>query len=168
MAIKQWQDIVATEINRDSPVTEALITKFHNNQECLISTPVDIRFASGSHIEITSASYVPVIPARAIYIPEQAGTDDGDVELVVGICAWIPSAGNDGAIRVKLGGGAWVTLNVTATALYQNYEIRIAAGDVKVLAGTASGTLQIEGRINVGSWLRVYGETSTSRLERVV
>jgi hypothetical protein len=163
MALKAWQQILDSEIDRDSPLTEELIGKLHDNQEVLISTPVDIRFAnSAGGVLIASASYVSVADRR-IFVPSQVGTTDGNVELVVAMMAMVSA--NNGDVRARIGGGTWVSVNVTDIS-FVNVEIRLSATDTQATAGSIA-TVEIEARQNVGGTLTVLGESGASRFERV-
>lgn len=126
-----YPTMAASEYDGESPITEALIIKFHDRDEALISQPIDTRFAEGSN---NTNSYVQ-IASLSVFIPQAAATTDGNVTLVVVLQARV-TAGN-GKVRVKLGAGSYVESAEFANTSYADKTITIAVADVRAAAGTA-------------------------------
>ncbi len=158
MAVKPWTQIASTEYDGESPVTEGLLLKFHDNQEALISGPANTRWAEVSGTTGTAKSI-------DVWIPEAASTDDGDVTLVVRFEAKVDS-GSTGKIGLQLGAATLVETTTFTHTAYQTYEVIIPAADVKAAAGTVAA-LNISNTRTAGAGL-IYSlcEFSSSRLER--
>lgn len=160
---KAFDNIALTEIDAESPVNETLMSKFWNREESLITGPVDLTFVPGS---TASASYVAVRQASA-YVHPGVGTVDGaQTTLRVVFEAYLSLAGN-ADVRMRLGSGSWVELNLTNTGSYARKELVISAADVNA-AKDREAVLSIEARVNAGGGT-VYVRNqwaSASRFER--
>jgi len=153
---KAWTDIPTTEIDTESPVTEGLLEKIYDNGECLISQPVDTRFA-----EIAAAASA-TIAALEIYIPPQVATAGGDVTFVIRFEAKVASG--TGEVEARLGALTFVSSGTFTNTSYGFKTITISSADVKAAPDSAV-TLTI--RTKAGSaTVTARCISASSRLER--
>ena len=158
---KSWTDIATTEIDSESPVTEGLVAKFHDNQEALITSQIDTRFAEATGV----AASFNLEAAVDVFVPPQVGTTAGDVTLVVRLQVKVDS-GTTGKVRIKLSGGSAVDSGTISSTSYVAVELVISSTDVKAAKDTVE-TLEIYLQRDTGAG-DVYAkcEIGASRLER--
>jgi hypothetical protein len=156
---KAWIDIVSTDIDGKSPITETLLGKFFDNQEALISTPVDTYFE-----EVLAVGSGTTIAAPEVFIPPQVNTAGGDVTLVVRFEAMVSSG--TGEVEAQLASGSWVSSGTFTNTSYGYKTITITSADVKAAQDTAAVlTFRVKsGSANVDA--RCI--SMSSRLERAV
>lgn len=160
---KAFPTIASTEIDGESPVTEALVGKFYDRDESLISAPVDTRFAA---ISTASGAFVQIGTVK-LWLPASVGTAGGDVTLVVVFEARVTGAATTGRVRMRLGAGGTYqeTGDITSTT-FSRFALTIPAADVAANAD-AEVDLEIEGRLTVGATgVEARCVYSASRLER--
>ena len=173
MALKEWQVITDADVDRDSPVTEGLIDKFHNNQEVLISVPVLIDLYENGARKFgyldteTSVSYVPH-GETTLLIPEFCGTLDGDVELVFAFLASVNNASGNGDVRARLAGGTWRNVSVTTQTIRTIHTLRLLTTEVRAAAGTEA-LLEVQARVvSPVTSMALESAPGLHRFERVV
>ena len=158
---KSWTDISPTEIDSESPVTEGLLAKFHDNQEALITTQVDTRFD-----EVTGvAASFNLEASTEIYVPPAVNTGAADVTLVVRLQVKVDS-GTTGKARIKLSGGSAVDSGTITSTTYVSLELTISSADVKSAVDTID-TIEVYLQRDTGAG-NVYAkcEIGASRFER--
>lgn len=158
---KSWTDIAGTEIDSESPVTEGLLAKFHDNQEAVITTQVDTRFD-----EVTGvAGTFNLEAAVELYVSPQVNTGAGAVTLVARLQVKVDS-GTTGKVRIKLAGGSAVDSGTISSTTYVTLELIITSTDVKAAADTVD-TLEVYIQRDTGAG-NVYAkcDTGSSRFER--
>lgn len=161
---KAWTDITASDIDEESFVTETLLGQFFDNQEALISSPIDCRFAqavtSGSPAAFTE------LVTQLLFIPPQVATTAGNVNLVLHFERWTDAATTI-EVRVKLGAaGTYVTqTGITDTGpVFSTFTI--SDTDTKA-AADGFETLFVEARVSAGvGEARVQNLDSACRVER--
>ncbi len=160
MAIKPWVTVATTDKDGESVVNENLVKLFHDNQEALITGPVDCRWD-----EISEDTSFPFVLNEEVFIPESCNSTDEDVVLVVRFQKKV-AGGTTGQVRITLGSGSAVTSSTFVNTAYDTIEIELVAADVRAVAGTIAA-LKIELLRTAGSGL-VYAENkfSSSRIER--
>lgn len=152
---KAWQDIPDADIDIESPVTEGLLAKIYDNQEALISQPVDTRFAEAS------AAAGVTLASIEVYIPPQVATA-GAVTLVIRFEAKVASG--TGEVEARLGSGSFVSSGTFTNTSYGFKTITISSTDVHAAPDTAQ-TLTI--RTKAGSaTVTAKCVSASSRLER--
>lgn len=160
---KAWTNIPATDIDAESFVTEDILGDFHDNQEALISGPIDTKFAqvdtSGSPAAYTALLLVPV------YIHPPVNTDKGDVVLVVRFEGWT-DASTTVDIRMRLASGTFVEVTGITVTSPTFQTLTISSTDVKANADSEVN-LEVEARVTAGAGeARVRCLSASSRLER--
>jgi hypothetical protein len=144
---KSWQNIPLTDLAPEEPVVENDMTKFHGNQEALITGQVDTRFAQVSHNGGTFTQKTTV----EVYVPPQVNTGAGDVTLPVRLEAIVDGTAV-GEVRIRLGAtGAYQTqTGITATAYPNYYTLTIPSANVKANADSLVN-IEVELRISSGT-----------------
>lgn len=160
---KAWTNIPTTDIDAESFVTEDILGDFHDNQEALISGPIDTKFdqvdTSGS-----PASYTQLL-LRPIYIHPPVNTDKGDVTLVVRFEGWTDSS-TTVSIQMRIGTGTFVEVTVITATSPTFQTITISSTDVKANADSEVD-LEIQAKVTAGSGeAHVRCLSASSRLER--
>jgi len=159
---KAWQNIAAAEVDAESAFIEALVGKFHSNQEALISVPVDTRFPAAS-----AAAAATVVANIELWIPPAVATLEGAVTLVIRAEGYA-DVGTVGRLRFKLGAGTPVDSSdlPTGVTAWGFVTVTISSTDVKAVAGTHA-TLEVT-LVRVSGAGTVFGRclSSSSRLER--
>ena len=155
MAVLAWNDILPSEINQDSPLTEGLIAKFHQNQEVLISVAVDTKFDETGQFGTATAIF-------PVFIPPGVVTADGDVRFVVNFDYSVNDPTWNGSFGVTLGtqteigvpgmgdtAGFWTTLFAIVPKsdliVYAGLEVDLRIRTVSEGAGAARAHLRDTG-----------------------
>ncbi len=156
-----FTDILETRVDGLSPSKESLITDFWKNQLALIAGPIPVQWAE---VNETSSSFAlkATIP---LWIPPAAAATEKDVSLLVVFEAYNQNAGAVGRARIKLGAGSYVeTGDITATAPTRT-ELRIAAADVRAVAGSEANLILEMKRVSGTGQVRTRNTWDVTRLE---
>jgi hypothetical protein len=160
---KSYPTIALSEIDEESPVNETIVDKFFDRQESLISGAVDCRWPQNNH---NGGAFSSIGTARP-FIPAAVTTTTGSVvSLRVVFEAYLTGSATQGEVQIRLAGGTWVTVVVTATGSFARHEALIAAADVEA-AADSEALLEIQARVTAGSGaVEVRNQWGASRLER--
>lgn len=160
---KAWTNIPSTDVDAESFVTEDILEDFHDNQEALISGPIDTKFdqvnTSGSPAAYTS------VKIRPIFIWAAVNTDKGDVTLVVRFEGWTDAA-TTVDIRMRLAAGTFVEVTGITVTSPTLQTITLPTADVKAAADSEIN-LEVEARVTAGAGeAHVQCLDAASRIER--
>lgn len=156
---KTYTDIPVTAVDGRSPVTEGLLTKFHDNGEALISGPVDTKFVETSDIGPTTVAFIP------IFIPPGVTTSVSTISFLVHLEARV-TTGDTGQVRVRLAGGTWTAWSGFTNDTYSAHEFAVLSADV-VAAADSLIDLEVEVERTAGGAGPVFARclSAASRIE---
>jgi len=162
---KAWSTILPTDIDAESVVNVALLQKYHDNQESLITQMVDARFPQANSTGQSDATWINQIK-RDIYIPPGVVTADGNVELAIRFEAWMATGGT-GNVRMRINASPYVEVGSFTDTSSVTREIIIPDADISGIGDTLA-SLEVDlNREIAGGEVQCANLFSSSRIVRI-
>jgi hypothetical protein len=161
-----WQHITIGEFDLDSPITETALDKVHNNQEELLTVPIDVPFSQVGHSE---ADWTELI-SRRIYIPPMLAVSPSTWQMTLFFERRMGGGTGDYYVRWRFNGGSWTELGPYNNTTYATVTAVISDGDVKLAALQGEVLFDIEGKIDTIFSVQVRNiesSVSAGRIERL-